>query len=117
MEVYMIYSFKNIERLRYRISGDIERIIGNENVIKENTGEQISSTIFATVFSALISEIAFSNAVGCWASFFRVFCFTALYIVVHLAYGRAYRSIKRKLFVRKNHTIENTINKYQRILK
>lgn len=57
----MVNSFKNFERLRYRISTDIKKIVIDSKSNSEGMKEEISSTVFSTVFSAFLTEIAFNS--------------------------------------------------------
>lgn len=52
-------SFKNFERLRYRLSNDMRQIATQGAISDEK--KQIPNTIFATIFSAFITEMAFKN--------------------------------------------------------
>ena len=56
----MIDSFKNFERLRYRMSTDIKNIITESNNKSNDVKAEISNTVFATIFSALVTEGAFN---------------------------------------------------------
>ncbi|MCD7882754.1 MAG: hypothetical protein LUI87_03460 [Lachnospiraceae bacterium] len=53
--------FRNFERLRYRLSVDMENITSNNKKTEERQKNQISNTIFATIFSALINNVAFAD--------------------------------------------------------
>lgn len=56
----MINTFKNFERLRYRLSNDMREIWSETQKKNENLKTIISSTIFSTIFSALITEVSFN---------------------------------------------------------
>lgn len=59
----MMQSFKNFERLRYRLSSDFSDVI-KENTERESAyNKDIAKSIFSAVLSAGISEVAFGKLV------------------------------------------------------
>lgn len=107
----MVDSFKNFERLRYRLSNDMREISldtkGNANEIKG----QISNTIFATIFSAFITEIAFNNNsaeynLGMISLQILIFCF--IYIASYIIYNYLYNILITEWHKRKVNKIDNS---------
>ena len=83
----MVDSFKNFERLRYRLSSDISQIADDLEANSSDTKKSLVNTIFATVFSGCITEVAFMSSTPqpLWSEIVkRVVAFVAIYIV---AYG------------------------------
>jgi len=116
----MIDSFKNFERLRYRLSNDMREIAldtkGNADEIKG----QISNTIFATIFSAFITEIAFKDNetgynLGMIALQILIFCI--IYIVSYIAYNFLYNVVVTAWNKRKVNKIDNGAETMKQIQK
>ena len=116
----MIDSFKNFERLRYRLSNDMREIAldtkGNADKIKG----QISNTIFATIFSAFITEIAFNENetgynLGMIALQILIFCF--IYIASYIIYNYLYNILVTAWNKRKVNKIDNSANTMKQIQK
>ena len=57
----MIDSFKNFERLRYRLSNDMRELASDSKENSDSLKGQISNTVFATIFSAFITEVALKD--------------------------------------------------------
>lgn len=90
----MIESFKNIERLRYRLSSDMEKMLSENKVKTEDMKEQISNTIFAAIFSAFITEVALGGneenyAIGIDIAIImlKILIFIIIYILSYKAYN------------------------------
>lgn len=116
----MIGSFKNFERLRYRLSNDMREIAldtkGNTDEIKG----QISNTIFATIFSAFITEIAFKDNeigynLGTVSLLILIFCF--VYIVSYITYNFLYNILVAAWNKRKVNKIDNSADTMKQIQK
>lgn len=116
----MIDSFKNFERLRYRISNDIKNLIADNKNSTNDMKEQVSNTIFATVFSALITEIAFSKDGGNfeWCSVFKMIAiFVVVYIASYFLYNLLYGKIVKYINKRKIHTVKQGMDVMVQIQK
>lgn len=113
MELCMIESFKNFERLRYRLSNDMRELASNEKTNSDNLKEQISNTVFATIFSAFITEIAFKNN-GTDNNFCILFkqitVFVIVYVVTYVIYNFFYGKILSIWEKRKIHVINRSMD-------
>ncbi len=92
----MINLFKNFERLRYRISNDIKELVTDSKSNLDNIKEELSNAIFATVFSAFVTEVAFnaSSETIDWCSIIKMIAiFILLYIVSYGLYSFFYPRI------------------------
>lgn len=93
----MINSFKNFERLRYRMSNDIKELVVDSKSNSDNVKEELSNTIFSSVFSAFVTEVAFntnSDSID-WCSIIKIIAiFILLYIVTYELYSFFYTRIK-----------------------
>lgn len=104
----MIDSFKNIERLRYRLSNDMRKIASDNNEKSSDIKDQISNTIFATVFSAFITEVVFREpeVVYDWRTIFKlILVFVGIYILSYIAYNFLYSHILAFWKERKIHSV------------
>lgn len=105
----MIDSFKNIERLRYRLSNDMLKIANDNNEKSSDIKGQISNTIFATVFSAFITEVAFREpeVIYDWRTVIKlVLVFVGIYILSYITYNFLYSHIIAFWKERKIHTVK-----------
>lgn len=116
----MIDSFKNFERLRYRLSNDMREIAletkGNSDEIKT----QISNTIFATIFSAFITEIVFKendNGYDFVMIAFQIFIFCFIYVVSYIIYNYLYNYLITEYNKRKVNKIDNGAETMKQIQK
>ena len=85
----MIESFKNFERLRYRLSNDMRELASQSAENSDSTKEQISGTVFATVFSGFITEMAFgdsSSSYNIHNIMKKIAIFIIAYIIAYIAY-------------------------------
>lgn len=57
----MIESYNNIERLRYRLKSDIDELIDTQKDDTLTLHVQIIDTIFASIFSAFVTEVGFAQ--------------------------------------------------------
>lgn len=108
----MIHSFKNSERLRYRISNDIRELVFETKGSNDATREMLSNTIFATVFSAMITEVAFgSHEIGAdWKSvLYLIFIFILFYVAIYFSYKAIRRKIHLFMEPRKIHSLDEGI--------
>lgn len=104
----MVNSFKNFERLRYRLSNDIRQITSDNKETSDNLKEQISNTVFATIFSALITEVVFrDNGTGydICKILKLVITFVLIYIISYMLYNYLYKQINQKLSERKIYSV------------
>ena len=113
----MLNSFKNFERLRYRIAVDINQSLSDIKNEKNKSEDIISNTIFATLFTTFITEIAFEK-VGNNYIWYKVaalmLLFIILYIISFYIYGKLSPMV-RKLY---NEVKINKINdKYDDMVK
>ena len=89
----MTDSFKNFERLRYRLSNDMREIALNTKGNSDDIRGQISNTIFATIFSAFISEVAFNdigNKCNIRMIVLQILAFCLVYIASYITYDFFY---------------------------
>lgn len=115
----MINSFKNFERLRYRIFNDIKSLVADSKSSNESMREEISNTIFATVFSAFITEVAFNNEeMVKWCAICEmILIFVVVYIVSYLLYNLVHNKLVIFWEERKFHTIDKNVTAMIQIQK
>ena len=116
----MINSFKNFERLRYRLSNDMREIALDTKGNADDIKGQISNTIFATIFSAFITEIAFKdNETGynLGIVFLLILIFCSIYIVSYIAYNFLYNIFVTAWNKRKVNKIDNSADTMKQIQK
>lgn len=96
----MLNSFKNFERLRYRIAVDIKQSLSDIQNEKNKSEDIISNTVFATLFTIFITDIAFEK-VGNNYNWYKVvgliLLFIVLYILSFYVYGKLSPKV-RKLY-------------------
>ena len=85
----MIDSFKNFERLRYRLSKDLRDV--SDKIIKssDDSKRQIANTVFATIFTACLSDVPVSIAPthNRWLLFgIKSIAFVAIYFISYFLY-------------------------------
>lgn len=105
-------SFKNFERLRYRISNDMERLLGDKESKSDDIKKELSNTIFATVFSAFITEIAFSDNVtefGIKNIVLNITIFVIVYVVSYWGYNKSVEKISQYILQRRIHETAPTM--------
>lgn len=115
----MTDSFKNFERLRYRLSNDMREIALNTKGNSDDIRGQISNTIFATIFSAFISEIAF-NDIGnkCIRTIvLQILVFCLVYIASYIIYDFLYKKISTTLKKRRVNSLDISAPKLIQIQK
>lgn len=104
----MIDSFKNFERLRYRLSNDMKNLVADSKGKSDDMREQISNTVFATVFSAFVTEMAFSSDDTSF-NFLTILCqialFCGIYILAYIGYNFIYIKIVEQWQKRKVNTL------------
>lgn len=90
----MIESFKNIERLRYRLSSDMEKLLSDNKGKTDDMKEQISNTVFAAIFSAFITEVAiggneenYITGINIAVIILKILIFIILYVLSYKAYN------------------------------
>lgn len=116
----MIDSFKNFERLRYRLSNDMREIASCTSGNADDVKGQISNTIFATIFSAFITEIALKdngNEYNICMLVFQIFIFCIVYIVSYIAYNYLYNIISSARKKRKVNKLDTSTTKMIQIQK
>ncbi|MCM1295245.1 MAG: hypothetical protein NC311_06860 [Muribaculaceae bacterium] len=116
----MINSFKNFERLRYRISNDIRELAADNKSSNDCMGEEISDTIFATVFSAFVTEVAFNGNAETmkWCAVFeKVLIFILVYISSYVVYNLLHGKWVDCLEKRKIKTVDKSMNAMIQIQK
>ena len=116
----MINSFKNFERLRYRLSNDMREIALDTKGNADDIKGQISNTIFATIFSAFITEIAFKdNETGynLGIVFLLILIFCSICIVSYIAYNFLYNIFVTAWNKRKVNKIDNSADTMKQIQK
>lgn len=116
----MINSFKNFERLRYRISNDIKELVTDSKSNSDNMKEELSNTIFATVFSAFVTEIAFNTGSDPidWCSIIKMIAiFILLYIVSYGLYSFFQLRIIAFLKERKLNVVDKSMDAMIKIQK
>ena len=109
----MINSFKNFERLRYRISNDIKELVTDSKSNSDNMKEELSNTIFATVFSAFVTEVAFNTVSDPidWCSIIKMIAiFILLYIVSYGLYSFIHPRIIAFLKERKLNVVDKSMD-------
>jgi len=105
----MFNSFKNFERLRYRLSGDMKKLADNNKESSDSLKGEVSNTVFATVFSAFITEMAFrdnGNRLNLWLIIFQIAIFIGIYIISYVLYNLAYNKIAAEWDKRKVQSID-----------
>ena len=116
----MINSFKNFERLRYRISNDIKELVTDSKSNSDNMKEELSNTIFATVFSAFVTEVAFNTVSDPidWCSIIKMIAiFILLYIVSYGLYSFIHPRIIAFLKERKLNVVDKSMDAMIKIQK
>lgn len=116
----MINSFKNFERLRYRISNDIKELVTDSKSNSDNMKEELSNTIFATVFSAFVTEVAFNTVSDPidWCSIIKMIAiFIFLYIVSYGLYSFFHPRIIAFLKERKLNVVDKSMDAMIKIQK
>ncbi len=116
----MINSFKNSERLRYRISNDIKELVTDSKSNSDNMKEELSNTIFATVFSAFVTEVAFNTVSDSidWCSIIKMIAiFILLYIVSYGLYSFFHPRIIAFLKERKLNVVDKSMDAMIKIQK
>lgn len=108
----MINSFKNFERLRYRISNDIKNLVADNKSSNDCMREEISNTIFATVFSAFVTEVAFNSNTDTvkWCTIFEmILIFILVYIGAYWLYNKVHNKLVFFWEKRKIQTIDKSM--------
>ena len=110
-------SYKNFERLRYRMSVDLRNITASRRNNEEQTRNQISNTIFATVFAASVNSLIVPDNLLVTASsvlfpsvaytVVYVLLFCVIYIVAYILYNKIYHFLQSYISGRKLHVIDN----------
>lgn len=94
----MIESFKNFERLRYRLSNDMRELASQSAENSDSTKEQISGTVFATVFSGFITEMAFGDSSSGY-NIHNIMKKIAIFIIVYIIAYIAYKLLNKLILV------------------
>lgn len=108
----MVNSFKNFERLRYRIANDIKGLVADNRSSNDCMREEISNTIFATVFSAFVTEVAFNSNTQAvkWCTIIEM---VLIFILVYIGAYWLYNKVHSKLVVfwgkRKIQTVDKSM--------
>lgn len=116
----MINSFKNFERIRYRISNDINKLGIQNKDSNDSMEKELSSTVFASVFSAFLTEVALNDKMETinWCDILScLLIFVIIYIVAFWVYKLITRKIKFFLGKRKHHKIDNSMENMIQIQK
>lgn len=116
----MINSYKNFERLRYRIFNDMKDIYLKNKERSDDIKVQISNTIFATIFSAFITEVAFRNIdlnKNLISTLLLIFIFVFLYIISYISYNKIFNKIILFNNKTKLGTIDTSVEKMIQIQK
>ena len=116
----MINSFKNFERLRYRLSNDMRKIAVESQENTDSLSGQIANTIFATMFSAFITEVAFRDSEsGFDFSMIAKLCgvFIVVYIISYIIYNYIYKLIVKLWNGFRVHSVNTGIKKMIQIQK
>lgn len=116
----MINSFKNFERLRYRISNDIKNLVVDNKSSNDSMREEISNTIFATVFSAFITEIGFSSSTETieWCKIaIMILVFIIAYALAYWLYNFAHSRLVSFIERRKIQTVDKSMDAMIQIQK
>ena len=116
----MIDSFKNFERLRYRLANDMKEIASDTKEISSDAKGQISNTIFATIFSAFITEIAFNTTEKNYNFYFiafQIFIFCLAYIASYALYNFLFTKISIQIQKRKVNKIDTSALAMKQIQK
>lgn len=110
MEICMIDSFKNFERLRYRLSNDINKIATESQKNTESVRGQISNTVFATMFSAFITEIALGSNEGTIDACLAIkLCL--LFIIIYVVSYNVYNLLSTFFIERRNNRAIHSTSK------
>ena len=120
MVIYMINSFKNFERLRYRLSNDMRKIAVESQENTDSLSGQIANTIFATLFSAFITEVAFRDSEsGFDFPMIAKLCgvFIVVYIISYIIYNYIYKLIVKLWNGFRVHSVNTGIKKMIQIQK
>lgn len=99
----MVDSFKNFERLRYRLSSDINHNVDELRNDSAESRNSVVNSILAIIFSAFFSEVAVGltfDISNLWKELVRICAFVILYII-------SYYSCKRILEKRDMKNKEN----------
>lgn len=116
----MINSFKNFERLRYRISNDIKNLVVDNKSSNDNMREEISNTIFATIFSTFITEIVFGSSTETieWCKIaIMIPVFIIVYVGSYLLYNFAHSKLVPFLGRRKLQIVDKSMDAMIQIQK
>lgn len=116
----MINSYKNFERLRYRISNDMKDIYLKNKIRSDDIKEQISNTIFATIFSAFVTEVAFRNIdlnKSLITTLLLITIFVFIYIISYALYNMIFNKLMTFINSRKLGTIDTSVEKMIQIQK
>lgn len=116
----MIDSFKNFERLRYRLSNDMRELASDSKESSDKLMEQIANTVFATIFSAFITKMAFGdgeNGYNICMILKMIVLFVFIYVVSFVLYSFLYRKILKKWQERKIHSINSGMSAMIQIQK
>lgn len=116
----MIESFKNFERLRYRLSNDMREIASSTKRNSNNAKNQVSNTIFATVFTSFVTEIAFKhdgNGYEIGKVLILLILFILVYIISYALYNYIYKALSNLWDAEKVHKLERGPHKIIQIQK
>ena len=116
----MIDSFKNFERLRYRLSNDMRELASDSKENSDSLKGQISNTVFATIFSAFITEVALKdngNGYDFCMIMKMITVFVIIYITSYILYGFLYNKIMKIWKARKIYSINSGMDKMIQIQK
>ena len=116
----MIDSFKNFERLRYRLSNDMRELASDNKENSDSLKGQMSNTVFATIFSAFITEVALKdngNGYDFCMIMKMITVFVIIYITSYILYGFLYNKIMKIWKARKIYSINSGMDKMIQIQK
>lgn len=109
----MINSFKNFERLRYRISNDLKDLLINNKNSNDNMRGEISNTIFATIFSAFVTEVVFNSNLQMikWGKMvIMLLLFIIIYVISYWLYNFLHLKLLSYLGKRQLQTIDKSMD-------
>lgn len=90
----------------------MERLLGDKESKSDDIKKELSNTIFATVFSAFITEIAFSDNVTEFSIknvAFNIIIFVVVYVVSYWGYNKTIEKISRYALQRRIHETNPTM--------
>lgn len=90
----------------------MERLLGDKESRADDIKKELSNTIFATVFSAFITKMAFSDNVTEFSIknvVFNIIMFVAVYVASYLGYNKIIEKITRYALQRKIHETNPTM--------